>query len=141
MRSGRAGVRIVVALSSRVAMLRTRQPAVGTEDGPVFPDRRGGYRDRNNVGRAFREVRAGTEFAWVKTHTYRRTVATVLDGSGTSARMIADQLGHARISTTQDVYMGRRTVDSRVADALDGIDPSRENDGAEQEDDGEAEPG
>lgn len=52
-------------------------------------------------------------------HTYRKTVATVLDGQGLSARTIADQLGHARISMTQDIYMGRRTVDESAAVALE----------------------
>lgn len=37
--------------------------------------------------------------------------------------MIADQLGHSRISMTQDVYMGRRAVSAEVADALDAFDP------------------
>ncbi|MGI8993643.1 MAG: tyrosine-type recombinase/integrase [Nocardioidaceae bacterium] len=34
-------------------------------------------------------------------HTYRKTVATMLDQVGLSARTIADQLGHSRISMTQ----------------------------------------
>ncbi len=36
-----------------------------------------------------------------------------------SARLVADQLGHSRPSMTQDVYMGRRAVDSQAALALD----------------------
>ena len=48
-------------------------------------------------------------------YTYRKTVATMLDRQGLSARNIADQLGHARISMTQDVYMGRRAVDQAAA--------------------------
>lgn len=54
-------------------------------------------------------------------HTYRKTVATMLDRQGLSARTIADQLGHARISMTQDVYMGRRAVDQAAAAGLEGI--------------------
>ena len=56
-------------------------------------------------------------------HTYRKTVATMLDRQGLSARTIADQLGHARISMTQDVYMGRRAVDQAAAAVLEGISP------------------
>jgi hypothetical protein len=37
--------------------------------------------------------------------------------------MIADQLGHSRVSMTQDVYLGRRSRESRVAAALEGVDP------------------
>jgi integrase len=54
-------------------------------------------------------------------HTYRKTVATVLDAGGLSARTIADQLGHSRISMTQDVYMGSRAVDPAAASALDTL--------------------
>lgn len=125
-----------------LAMLQERHERLGESDAPVFPDSVGGYRDRNNVGRDFREVRAGTEFAWVKTHTYRKTVATVLDGAGSSARLIADQLGHSRISMTQDVYMGRRAVDASLADALGALDPDRsseaEQDGPDDEKDQES---
>ncbi len=93
-----------------VAVLAARRP----EDGgpvPVFPDAAGGFRDRNNIERDFRLVRQGTRFEWVVPHTYRKTVATFLDHGGLSARVVADQLGHARISMTQDVYMGRKAVD------------------------------
>jgi integrase len=67
---------------------------------------------------AGRVVDAG--FAWVTSHVFRKTAATILDDAGLSARMVADQLGHARPSMTQDVYLGRRTVDRRTADALEG---------------------
>ena len=52
-------------------------------------------------------------------------MATLLDGSGASARLIADQLGHSRVSMTQDVYMGRRAVGTAAAEALEAHDPDR----------------
>jgi integrase len=52
-------------------------------------------------------------------HSLRRTTATMLDEAGLSAPVIADQLGHARPSMKQDVYMGRKVVDARVAEALE----------------------
>lgn len=79
----------------------------------MFADARGGYRDRNNIESAFRQVRTGAPFDWVVPHTYRETVAMMLDQGGLSARIIADQLGHSRISMTQDIYMGRRAVEAR----------------------------
>ena len=42
----------------------------------------------------------------------------MLDEAGLSARVIADQLG-ARPSMRQDVYMGRKVVDARVAEVLE----------------------
>ena len=100
-------------------MLRRRRPADGT--GPVFPSASGGWRDRNNVSRDLRKTRAGSPVEWFVSHTARRTVATVLDRNGLSAGAIADQLGHARVSMTQDVYMGRRIVGQEAARSLEGL--------------------
>jgi integrase len=58
-------------------------------------------------------------FSWVTSHVFRKTVATWLDEAGLSARQIADQLGHARPSLTQDVYMGRKVVAADAARLLD----------------------
>lgn len=102
---------------------------MGAFEGPVFPNAKGGWRDRGNIGKAIRRVRAETEFDWLTTHTYRKTVATLLDESGATARMIADQLGHARVSMTQDVYMGRRASNAVNASALEAYNQDR--DGAE----------
>lgn len=89
--------------------------------GPVFPSitsRRGGvrrrvggtWRDPSNTGRCFREARDRAGYGWVTSHAFRKTVATVMDEAGMTAREIADQLGHTRPSMTQDVYMGRNAV-------------------------------
>src|SRR4249919_3350669 len=61
---------------------------------------------------------------WATFHAWRKTTATVLDEAGATARMIADQLGHSRVWMTQDVYLGRRSRESRVAAALEGVDPT-----------------
>jgi integrase len=47
----------------------------------------------------------------------------MLDRQGLSARTIADRLDHARISMTEDVYMGRRVVDQAATAVLEGISP------------------
>jgi integrase len=51
-------------------------------------------------------VDAGYE--WLTSHAYRRGVATLLDSGGATARVVADQLGHAQVSMTQDRYLTRR---------------------------------
>lgn len=106
-----------------VELLRARRVRLGAFEGPVFADSRGAWRDRSNVGKAFRRVRGGSDFEWVKTHTYRKTVATLLDQSGATARMIADQLGHSRVSMTQDVYLGRRAGNAANVAALEAYNP------------------
>ncbi|MBT2594556.1 tyrosine-type recombinase/integrase [Arthrobacter sp. ISL-72] len=68
-----------------------------------------------------RTVRACLKLDWVTSHTFRKTLATLLDGQGLSARIGADQLGHAQVSMTQDVYMGRKVIHTEVADVLDRV--------------------
>ena len=87
--------------------------------GPLFPDARGGWRDPSNLSRELREARGSGEFGWVTSHVFRKTCATILDEGDLSARQIADQLGHAKVSMTQDNYLGRRLTSRRIATTLD----------------------
>jgi integrase len=59
--------------------------------------------------------------AWITSHSFRKTTATVLDADGQTARQIADQLGQARPSMTQDVYMGRKLKNPGAAEALERL--------------------
>ena len=63
----------------------------------------------------------------VTTRTFRKTAATLLDDSGLTVREIADQLGHKRVSMTQDVYFGRNQGSPTVAHALGVIDEADPN--------------
>lgn len=89
--------------------------------GPVFPNSLGGLRDKHNTLARWREFRERAGYSWVTFRTFRRSVATLLDEAGLSARQIADQLGHSKISTTQDVYMARRVTSRKAADALEAV--------------------
>ncbi|MFC5137224.1 tyrosine-type recombinase/integrase [Actinomycetospora rhizophila] len=100
------------------SILRRRYLAAGGR-GPLFPDSLGGWRDPSNTLKALRAARGSEEFAWVTSHVFRKTAATELDDQGLSARLIADQLGHAQVSMTQNTYLGRRAVSSAAAEALD----------------------
>lgn len=53
------------------------------------------------------------------THTFPKTLATLIDDRGLSARVGADHLRHSKVSMTQDVYMARGKVHAQVADLLD----------------------
>jgi integrase len=88
-------------------------------DEPVFANSVGGFRDPSNTSRDIRLARGKDAMAWMTSHAYRKTTATVLDNAGQSARQVADQLGHARPSMTQDVYMGRRVLNPHAAEALE----------------------
>ena len=86
----------------------------------MFPDAVGGWRDRNNDSRDLRHVRAGTDVERFAC-TRRDKPSPVLDEQGLTARSIADQLGHARVSMTQDVYMARRLPRADVARSLETL--------------------
>lgn len=96
----------------------------GSRQGPntagvIFPSSTGTIRDPDNFGKQWREVRDELGLPDVSSHSFRKTVATLIDDSGLSARIGADQLGHARPSMTQDVYMSRGRLHTEVADVLD----------------------
>ena len=55
----------------------------------------------------------------VTSHSFRKTIATLIDDQGLSARIGADQLGHSNVSMTQDRYMKRGRVHQQVADLMD----------------------
>lgn len=114
-----SGERTLPLPSWAVAMLKRRFDEAEDQDGPVFPDSLGGLRDPSNTLRVLRETRGSDGFTWVTSHVFRKTAATILDEAGLTARVIADQLGHSRPSMTQDVYLGRKVVSRRAADALE----------------------
>ncbi|HET7531625.1 MAG TPA: site-specific integrase, partial [Nocardioidaceae bacterium] len=115
----RAGERTLPLPESAVALLRRRFMTGARLDQPVFPSVDGGFRDPANVRRELREARGTETLAWITSHTFRKTAATILDEAALSARLVADQLGHSRPSMTQDVYLARRAVDSQAALALE----------------------
>jgi integrase len=76
-------------------------------------------RDPSNLAADLRVLLDGLGFTWVTSHTFRKTVATRLDGAGWTGRQVADQLGHANPSMTLDVYFGRKVVNADAATVLD----------------------
>jgi integrase len=85
----------------------------------IFPSTAGTLRDPNNLGKQWRKVRDQLGVPGVTTHSFRKTMATLIDDEGLSARVGADHLGHSKVSMTQDRYMSRGRVHSEVAALLD----------------------
>jgi integrase len=79
----------------------------------------GTLRDPDNFGARWRKVRDELGVPDVTSHSFRKSLATLIDDEGLSARIGADQLGHSRVSETQDTYMARGRVHTEVADLLD----------------------
>jgi len=104
---------------SVVAMLLIRRETTINPLGLVFPDNRGGLRDPHNTLGDLRRALDMAGYEWVTSHTFRKTVATVLDEAGLSARQIADQLSHSRPSMTQDRYIARNARNPRAVAAIE----------------------
>jgi integrase len=79
----------------------------------------GTLRDKHNTLARWREFRDRAGYPRVTFRRFRCSVATILDEAELSSCQIADQLGHSKVSTAQDVYMGRLVTSGRAADALD----------------------
>lgn len=56
--------------------------------GPVFPNTLGGLRDKHNTLARWRDFRARAGYPWVTFRTFRRSVATILDDAGLTARRL-----------------------------------------------------
>jgi integrase len=87
----------------------------------IFPSTAGTLRDPDNFNRQWRQVRDELGASQVSTHSFRKTVATLIDDQGLSARIGADHLGHAKVSMTQDRYMARGKLHPQVAELLERV--------------------
>jgi integrase len=116
-----AAHRVIVLPDYMHLLLSVRKPADVDPDEPVFPNTRLGWRHPSNVQRAVRRMRERIGYPDFTTKVGRRSVATALDAAGFSARQIADILGHARPSMTQDVYMDAGRPHPAAASALDRL--------------------
>ena len=85
----------------------------------IFPSSAGTCRDPDNFNKQWRKVRVGLGVPDVTIHSFRKSIATLIDDAGFSARVGADQLGHAKVSMTQDRYMRRGKIHAEVAALLD----------------------
>lgn len=89
---------------------------------PVFPAPLSeSLRDPSNTRRGIREAFKEMGMPGLTSHTFRRTVASLMDDAGLSARHAADQLGHSKPSLTQDVYYGRKVRATGAADVLEEL--------------------
>ncbi len=119
-----AGERVLQLPQRLVEVLGERRRGA-EDDAPVFPDVGGGYRDRNNVERDYRQVRMGTPFEWVVPHTYRETEKTFLDQGGLSARVWLTSSGMRRSRGPRTSNMGGQVMHSSAASTLEQLAATR----------------
>lgn len=109
-----ASTRTISVPEEAVRILRAR-----TQRGDmVFPSATGSVRDPVDAESGWRRHRDRLGYPGMTSHALRKTCATALDVAGLSARAIAEYLGHASPSITQDVYMSRNVGSADAAAKL-----------------------
>jgi integrase len=115
-----AGHRTLPLPRFAIEMLQRRRhlPYLGEQE-VIFPSTAGTLRDPSNLAKEWRTVREELGVADATTHSFRKTIATLIDDDGLSARIGADHLGHSHVSMTQDRYMTQGRIHTQVADLMD----------------------
>jgi integrase len=117
-----AGWRAIELPSWCTAMTRRRLSLPANRWKAVFTSPAGLLRDPSNTQADLRDAFARVGYPGITSHTFRKTVGSLMDDAGLSARATADQLGHAKVSMTQDRYFGRRIVATGGAAVLEAVD-------------------
>jgi integrase len=120
-----AGFRTIVLPRFAVAMLMDRK--LTAADNPldaIFASRRGTWFSPHKVRRQWRRARADTGVEWVTPHTFRKTVATLIDKEA-NTKSAAAQLGHATEQVTKKHYVEKPAVAPDSSDILEQLGAGR----------------
>jgi integrase len=118
-----AGFRTVFLPMFAVEMLeRRRAGADANEHDAVFASRNRTWLMPNNVRRQWRAARKDTGLDWVTPHTFRKTVATLIDHE-TDTDTAAAQLGHKSGEITKAHYIQKAHRAPDVTSVLDALGP------------------
>lgn len=98
-------------------LMRRRIDQPSNHYNAVFATRNGTWHQVGNIERRWRTIRADTGFEWVTPHTFRKTVATLIDrlvDSTTAARV----LGHTSDAITKEFYIEKNRAAPDVTHIL-----------------------
>jgi integrase len=131
-----AGYRMLVLPRFAVGMLLARKlVAADNPNDAIFASRRGTWLSPPNVRRQWRQARADTGLEWVTPHTFRKTVATLIDKEADTDHAAA-QLGHGSKEITKKHYIVKPALapdSSHILEQLGasptGTDPERRDRG------------
>ncbi|WP_125100183.1 site-specific integrase [Leucobacter chromiireducens] len=113
-----ASARTTPLPKSTVKLLERRRNRLEGQTALLFPTPLMKLRDPSNTQREIRDRRDDLGYPELSTHSFRKTVATMLDAAGLSARDIAEYLGQANPSITQDIYMAKQTGSKKAAETM-----------------------
>ncbi|WP_025157285.1 tyrosine-type recombinase/integrase [Leifsonia aquatica] len=113
-------LRTIIVPARTMALLRgIKERVPHTDEGLVFPHPTGKIYRPTRLEQIWERNRERLGYPEFTSHGFRKTVATMLDAAGLTAREIAEYLGHKRPSFTQDVYMSREVGSNKVAKFFD----------------------
>lgn len=115
---------MLLTLPDWTAPMFARRKLAAGPHGPLFASLAGSWLEPSNTGNRIREALDAIGFAWVTSHVWRKTVATLLDEAGLNVGEIADQLGNTR-AVTERHYIKRRSRNKKAAAALESIKPGK----------------
>ncbi|WP_433615302.1 tyrosine-type recombinase/integrase [Dactylosporangium sp. CA-139114] len=116
-----AGYRTLVLPSFAVGVLLTRKvAAVDSSIDAVFATRRDTWLAPNNVRRQWRRARDEAGLTWVIPHTFRKTVATLIDQEA-DTKSAAAQLGHGSEQVTNRHYVAKPALAPDVSVILERL--------------------
>lgn len=101
-------------------LLRRQVQAWPNPHNVIFPSSSGTLRDPHNLRRQWRDARHAAGFDWVVPHSFRKTVATIIDReSGT--KDAAAVLGHSGVAVTEAHYVQRASIAPDVSALLEAL--------------------
>jgi integrase len=120
-----AGYRTVILPRFAVGMVMARQlNAAENPDDAIFVSRRGTWLSPQNVRRQWRQARADTALEWVTPHSFRKTVASLIDKEA-SAKNAAAQLGHESEEITKKHYIVKPAIAPDSSHTLEKLGPDQ----------------
>lgn len=95
----------------------------------IFPSSTGTLRDPHNLRRQWWDARHAAGFDWVVPHSFRKTVATMIDRE-TSTMDATAVLGHSEVGVTEQHYVERAAIAPDMSVLLEALGGRRiaEND-------------
>jgi integrase len=86
----------------------------------VFCNRSGGFSDPDRVGPKLRVLLKKVGLPTIRFHDLRHSAATILLGKGVHPKVIAELLGHSKVTMTLDTYS--HVLPSMLQEAVDKMD-------------------
>ena len=93
----------------------------------IFATKNGTWLSAHNVRRQWRSIRKGTGLEWVTPHSFRKTVATIIERE-LGSKVAAAQLGHSSEAMTEGFYIVKTHVVPDTLNALTSLAPKKKPD-------------